>query len=195
MNQAAGADDFFNTTIIEGLTDDVCPVSKTLGSSSAQSLLRILVSIAAVGYSCSKVTGNRSRKASLSTLVPMNRPSSLPLPLVFAVAMTLNPLAGSTHRPIFLRKTLSLQGCSGDREFVTSEVDLIKEQDSFLVEANDCTIVPDGFTINKAETANKIIFIGFDCNVYTDEFSSELSTCLFDRERFTIARETRDKRG
>ena len=73
--------------------------------SSAQSLFRILVSIAAEGYSCSKVTGNRSRKASLSTLVPMNRPSSLPLPLVFAVAMTLKPALGRTNLPIFLRKT------------------------------------------------------------------------------------------
>ena len=54
--------------------------------------------------------------------------------------------------------------------------------------------MPDGVTINKAETANKIVFIGFDCNVYTDEFSSELGTRLFDRKRFTIARETRDKR-
>ena len=55
------------------------------------------------------------------------------------------------------------------------------------------SIVPDGF-IDKAETANEIIFICFDCNVYTDEFSSELGTRLLNRERFTIARETRDKR-
>ena len=75
----------------------------TLSSRATPS--KIFNSVAGVGYSCSKVTGNRSRKASLSTLVPMNRPSSLPLPLVFAVAMTLNPLAGSTRRPIFLRNT------------------------------------------------------------------------------------------
>ena len=54
--------------------------------------------------------------------------------------------------------------------------------------------MPDGVAINKAETTNKVIFISFDCNVYTDEFSSELGTSLFDRKRFTIARETRDKR-
>ncbi len=30
MNQAAGTDDFLNTTIVEGLTDDVCPVYKAL---------------------------------------------------------------------------------------------------------------------------------------------------------------------
>ena len=79
--------------------------------------------------------------------------------------------------------------------FVTSEVDLIKEQDSTSLECfNDWSIVPDGFTINKAETANKVIFIGFDCNVYTDEFSSKLGTRLLDRKRFTVTRETRDKR-
>ena len=35
----------------------------------------------------------------------MNRPSSEPLPLVFAVAMTLKPAVGRTNLPIFLRKT------------------------------------------------------------------------------------------
>ena len=73
-------------------------------SSSSPDCLRILFSIETVGYSCSKVTGNLSRKASLSTLVPINLPSSEPLPLVFAVASTLNPLAGLTNLPIFLRK-------------------------------------------------------------------------------------------
>jgi len=98
MNQTTGADDFFNTTIIEGFADDVCPITSRLQKfSSAQILLRILISVTAVGYSCSKVTGNRSRNASLSTLVPMNRPSSEPLPLVFAVAMTLKPAVGCTN--------------------------------------------------------------------------------------------------
>jgi hypothetical protein len=33
MNQATGADDFLNTTIIEGLADDVCPVTRRLQKS------------------------------------------------------------------------------------------------------------------------------------------------------------------
>ena len=56
------------------------------------------------------------------------------------------------------------------------------------------SVVPNGFSTNKTETANKIIFISLYCDVDSDEFSSELGTCLFDRKRFTIARETRDKR-
>ena len=67
--------------------------------------MRILVSTVTVGYSCSKVTGNLSRNASLRTFVPTNLPSSEPLPLVLAVAITLNPAAGLTYLPIFLRKT------------------------------------------------------------------------------------------
>jgi len=61
-------------------------------------------SILTDGYDCSKVTGNLSRNASLRTLVPMNLPSSDPLPFVFAVAITLNPAAGFTHLPIFFKK-------------------------------------------------------------------------------------------
>ena len=55
-------------------------------------------------------------------------------------------------------------------------------------------IVPDGVTINKAETANKIVFIGFNSDVYTDKFPTQLSTRLFNRERFTITRQTRNER-
>ena len=65
----------------------------------------ILVSIDTVGYSCSNVKANLSRNASFNTLVPMNLPSSLPLPLVFAVAMILNPDFGFTNLPTFLRNT------------------------------------------------------------------------------------------
>ncbi|BCU99207.1 MAG: hypothetical protein CM15mV26_0300 [uncultured marine virus] len=79
--------------------------------------------------------------------------------------------------------------------FIRGKVDLVKEQNSSSFECfNDWSIVPDGCTVNKAETANEIIFISFNSNVYTDEFSSELGARLFDRKRFTVARETRDKR-
>ena len=54
--------------------------------------------------------------------------------------------------------------------------------------------MPDGCAVNEAKTANKVIFISLNSNVYTDQFSSELSTRLLNRERFTITRETRDKR-
>ena len=57
--------------------------------------VRIFFSTEGDGYSCSKVTGNLSRNASLSTLVPINLPSSEPLPLVFAVAIILNPCFGA----------------------------------------------------------------------------------------------------
>ena len=111
VNKTAGTDDLFDTTIIEGLADNICPVRRRLQKfSSSHSLLRILISIAEVGYSCSKVTGKRSRNASLRTLVPMNRPSSEPLPLVLAVAKIWNPLAGTTNLPIFFKKdSLTLQ--------------------------------------------------------------------------------------
>ena len=50
--------------------------------------------------------------------------------------------------------------------------------------------MPDGFSINKTETANKIIFIGFDCNIHTDELSSRLSTRLLHCESLTITGES-----
>jgi hypothetical protein len=61
----------------------------------------IFSSVLAVGYSCSKVTGNLSRNASLRRLVPINLPSSDPCPFVFAVASTLNPNFGLTYLLIF----------------------------------------------------------------------------------------------
>ena len=57
-----------------------------------------------LGYSCSNVIGKRSRKASLRMLVPINLPSSEPLPLVLAVAIILKPGAGLTNLLIFFKK-------------------------------------------------------------------------------------------
>ena len=45
---------------------------------------------------------NLSRKASSMIEAAMNRPSSDPLPFVFAVAITLKPGAGETTSPVFL---------------------------------------------------------------------------------------------
>ena len=53
--------------------------------------------------------------------------------------------------------------------------------------------MPDCGTINKAETANKIIFISFNGNVYTNDFTFQLSTCLFHTKGFTITRKTSNK--
>ena len=54
--------------------------------------------------------------------------------------------------------------------------------------------MPNSFTVNKTEATNKIVFVSFDGNVDTDQLPFELGTGLFDTKRFTIARETRDKR-
>ena len=56
-------------------------------------------------YENPEVFSNLSRNASLRILVPTKRPSSLPLPLVLAVAIILNPALGVTYLPVFLRKT------------------------------------------------------------------------------------------
>ena len=195
MNQTTSADDFINTTVIESLANNVCPINKTTTEIRIPRVSSGCFSLVQGRIILFKVTGNRSRNASLSTLVPMNRPSSEPLPLVFAVAMTLKPALGRINFPIFLGRLHFLQGCSGTKNFIRGKVDLVKEQDSTSLECfNDWSIVPDGCTINEAETANKIIFISFDCDIYTDEFPTQLSTRLLNRERFAVARETRNER-
>ena len=54
--------------------------------------------------------------------------------------------------------------------------------------------MPYSVTIYKAKTTNKVVFVGFDCDVDTDQFSLELSTGLLDSKGFSIPRKTRDKR-
>ena len=54
--------------------------------------------------------------------------------------------------------------------------------------------MPNSFTVNKTETTNKIVFVSFDGNVDTNQLPFELGTGLFDTKRFTVVRETRDKR-
>ena len=54
--------------------------------------------------------------------------------------------------------------------------------------------MPDSVAVHKTKPTNKIVFISFYSNVYTNQFASELGAGLLDTKRFTIARETRDKR-
>ena len=88
VNQTTGADYFINTTVLEGLTDDVCPVSK-VGAEPVRVLNNQRVSDTQKDFALDsrgrilllKVSAKRSRNASFRTLVPMKRPSD-PLPSV-----------------------------------------------------------------------------------------------------------------
>ena len=55
--------------------------------------------------------------------------------------------------------------------------------------------MPNSIAVKQPETADEIIFVRFDCDVDSNDFSSELSTCLFDSKGFTIARKTSDEGG
>ena len=76
--------------------------------------ITIFFSVEAAGYGCSIVIANLSRNASFRMLVPIKRPSSEPLPLVLAVAITLNPSLGVIHLLIFFKNTPlpSRTGCN-----------------------------------------------------------------------------------
>ena len=82
-------------------------LAKSLSSafSDFMTFSTIFFSVVFGAYSCSSVTGNRSRKASFRMFVAVNFPLSSPLPFVFAVAKTVNPASGFTKVPIFFRKT------------------------------------------------------------------------------------------
>ena len=93
----------------------------------ANTLSRIFLSTDIEGYSCSTVIGNLSRKASLRMLVPINRPSSEPLPLVLAVAKTVKPLDGATNRFTFLRNT-PLPSSTGWRHMILEDAKSISSR-------------------------------------------------------------------
>ena len=197
MNKATSADDILNTTIIEGLADDVCPVSKTLAEISittdlVQDLLlnsnrRILL-----------LKGHREPLKECFVEHVSSNESSIVRSFAFGIGSCeyvktfwgRNPLANLLEENSFpFKNRLKTE------DFVWGEVDLVKEQHSTPLQGfNDGSIVPNGLSVNKTETTNKIIFISLYRDVDSDEFTSELSTRLFDRKRFAIARETRDKR-
>ena len=65
----------------------------------------IFFSIETDGNFWSIATVNLSRKASSMIVAAVNLPSSEPLPLVLAVAITLKPVAGEIVSPVFLTTT------------------------------------------------------------------------------------------
>ena len=136
-NQTTYADNLTDTTIIEGFTNNVCPIHKTLGEvciiniKSLSDIIEDFGFLIRVDTPAQRLQGIAQGYPSLSTLVPMNRPSSEPLPLVFAVAMTLKPALGRTNLPIFLRKTsISFKDRLETENLIRGKVDLVKEQDS-----------------------------------------------------------------
>ena len=69
-----------------------------------------------------------------------------------------------------------------------------KEQHGTTLQCfNDWSIVPNGFTINKTETANEIILISLYCDVDSDEFPTQLSARLFNRESLSITGQSCNK--
>ena len=91
MNQTTGRDNLFDTTIIEGLTDDVSPVSQTAFTEVRSNHVKVTSNtLKNLQFSCrSRILlfkGDREsfQECSFRTLVPMNRPSSEPLPLVLS---------------------------------------------------------------------------------------------------------------
>ena len=173
MNQTTGANNFFDTTIVEGLADDVCPVSKSLTE-----VLICTKFVEDLGFDSSSrillLKGHwESLKEGFIEHVSSNESSVV---ATFTLSVGCGDDVESTSRfnppsDLLKENSFSFKDALETENFVTSEVDLIKEQDSSSLEGfNDWAIVPDGFAINKAETANKIIFISFNSNVYTDDY-------------------------
>ena len=54
--------------------------------------------------------------------------------------------------------------------------------------------MPNSIAVHETETTDEIVFVGFDSDVDTDQFTLKLRTRLFHRERFTITRKTRNER-
>ena len=69
------------------------------------------------------------------------------------------------------------------------EATLLRVKEAF----DDGSVMPNSFAINKTEPTNKIVFVSLDSNINTDQLPIRLSTCLLNRDGFTVARKTRDK--
>ncbi len=104
-------------------------------SNRPNSFVRIFLSIAFDGYSCSIVMENLSKKASFKMFVPINRPSSEPLPFVLAVAIIVNPDAGVTYSPVFLlsKPFPSRTGCKQRILFDAKSISSIRRTAPFLI--------------------------------------------------------------
>ena len=137
----------------------------------------------------SRVTGNLSRNASLRTLVPMARPSSDPLPLVLAVAITLKPLLGLTYLPIFFRNTPLPSRMDWKQRILfearsISSSSRIAPLSSASMTGPLCqTVAPSTRRKPPIRSSSSVSMV-----MFTNYFPLELSTCLLNRERFAITR-------
>ena len=100
----------------------------------------------------------------------MNRPSSEPLPFVFAVAMTVNPGCSWFDVSVdFLDvNTITFKNRLETHDFVRCKVNLIKEKNCTTLHSNGHrTKIEFGFTINQTKSTNEVILISFNSHIDT----------------------------
>ena len=91
------------------------------------------------------VIGNLSRKASLRMLVPINRPSSEPLPLVLGLYQTVKPLDANEPIYFFEEHSVLPQVRPETHDLGRFQVNLIKEKDLTTFRFDNWTILRQCF--------------------------------------------------
>ena len=127
MDQTTSGDQLFDTTLIEGLTDDVCPVSRVFTE-----LVIITLETEDLSLSCRSgillFKGDREplKEYSFRTLVPMNRPSSEPLPLVFVSSDDIETVLGLNELTDLLEEdTLTFKDGLKTQDLVRCQINFV----------------------------------------------------------------------
>ena len=202
MDQTTGADDFLNTTIIEGFADDVCPINQSL---------------AEVTIFHTKIQSNTfknllfNRRGRIGLFKGYRKPfkecfvehigadkSTVVRTLTFGVCSGNHvESSGRFHETtnLFQEDTFTFKDRLKTQDFIRSKVNLIQKENCTTFQCfNHWTIMPGSFTIYQTKTANQVILISLNRNVNTNQFTTKLSARLLNTERFTITRKTRNKR-
>ena len=202
MNQAAGADDFFNTTIIECLANDISPICKSLAKSRVIDTNRFSNTLqnATLNFS-SRIFLLQSYRETFKECFIKHigaNEAAVVRTLTFGVCSS-NHIKTSGRfdklTNLLQKDTFTFQNRLKAENLVGSKVNLIQQKDCTTLQClNHRAIVPGSFTIHKTETTDQIILVSLNRDVDANQFTLKLSTRLFHRERFTVTRKTRNER-
>ena len=203
VDEAAGADDLVDRTLLVGLANHLCPVDKMLDKvvilntvllhSLGQNLL--LRSLGSVILLVGEV---EAIKECLVHDVRSDEATILRT-LALGVCSCNNAETIGGNDPLVLLldvHALALKHGLKAHKFLRTKIDLVKQQHRSTAHGlNHGSILPNGITVHKAKTTKQIVLVSRTDDVHAEALALQLCANLLDHRGLAVARQTSDVDG
>ena len=204
MFQSAGRDDVIDTTLLEGLADDVRPLDEIVGKLvilaavvahdvQHDSLLDCLRWVVLLVHDIEPL--KEGFVEDVRACEPLAALACLPLRVGGGEHVETGG-GGDILVDLLEEDALALKHGLKAHDLVRAEVNLVKQQNrATLHGGDDCAILPYRVAVDQAEATEQVILVGLRRDVDADVLAVQLGADLLHHRRLAVARQTRDVDG